>query len=149
MSDLLANNAAARPAPGNSVAVRVGAALLAASIAAAALAAWRWERSVELLPGLPRPNYSRLEDTRADTARNTCTFDLVVEGLDLEVRRDYDALLLAAGWETVTAAGDRVNYRRGGQIVRVAVRIPTATEPGWSRVRVNIGPCEAGGGGRE
>lgn len=159
MSDLLANDAAAndpaanepaangppaRPASGNSVAVRVGAGLLAVSIAAAALAAWRWERSAELLPGLPRPNYSRLADTRTDAARNTCTFDLVVEGQRLEVRRDYDALLLAAGWETVTAAGDRVNYRRGGQVARVAVRIPTATEPGWSRVRVNIGPCEVG-----
>ncbi len=143
-NDAAANDPPASPAPGNSVAVRVGAGLLALSIVASALAAWRWERSAELLPGLPRPNYSRLEDTRTDTARNTCTFDLVIEGQRLEVRRDYDALLLAAGWETVATVGDRVNYRRGEQIARVAVRIPTATEPGWSRVRVNIGPCEVG-----
>jgi len=139
MSDTLAN---ART--GTSMAVRVGAGLLVASIVAPALAAWRWERTIELLPGLPRPGYSRLENARTDATRGTCTFDLVVEGRREEVYDDYDALLLAAGWEVVGTAGDRVNYRRGEQIARVAVRIPTATEPGWARVRVNIGPCEAG-----
>ena len=139
MNDTLAN-----AAPGTSAAIRVGAGLLAITIVAAALAAWRWERATELLPGLPRPIYSRIADTRIDGARHTCTFDLVVEGRRDEVQDDYDALLLAAGWEVVGGAGDRVNYRRGEQIARVAVRIPTATEPGWARVRVNIGSCDGG-----
>ena len=141
MSDTQANES-----PNTSVAVRVGAALLAASVAAAALASLRWEQVPELLPGLPRPDYSRLDDPQADPARDTCTFDLVVEGPRDEVSADYDALLAAAGWETIGTAGDRVNYRRGEQIARIAVRIPTATEPGWSRVRVNVGPCERGSG---
>jgi len=139
MSDSLAN-----AGPGTSMAARVGVVLLAVSVLAAALAAWRWERATELLPGLPRPTYSRLEVTRTDAARRTCTFDLVVEGPRDEVYADYDMLLAAAGWETIGTAGDRVNYRRDEQIARVAVRIPTATEPGWARVRVNVGPCEAG-----
>ena len=137
MSDTQANKALVLP-----MAVRVGAGLLAVAVVAAAFASWRWERTSELLPGLPRPNYSRLDDMRADEARNTCTFDLVVEGPRDEVYGDYDELLLAAGWETLGAAGDRVRYGRGRQVARVAVRIPTATEPGWSRVRVNVGPCQ-------
>lgn len=140
------NDTPANARPATSIAVRVGAGLLALSVVAATLAAWRWERATELLPGLPRPSYSRPEDTRTDADRNTCTFDLVVEGRRGEVRRDYGALLLAAGWEVVGTAGDRVNYRRGEQVARVAVRIPTATEPGWSRVRVNVGPCALQGG---
>ncbi len=136
MSDTVANNTPATP-----VAMRVGAALLAVSVVAAALAAWRWERSAELLPGLPRPHYSRLDESRTDRARDTCTFDLVVEGPREEVFDDYDGLLGAAGWEIIGTAGDRVNYRRGDVTARVAVRIATATEPGWARVRVNVGPC--------
>ena len=136
MSDTQANKASVLPA-----AVRVGAGLLVLAVAAAALASWRWERPSELLPGLPRPNYSRLGEMHADEARNTCTFDLVVEGPRDEVHGDYEGLLRAAGWEARGSAGDRVSYRRGKQTARVAVRIPTATEPGWSRVRVNVGPC--------
>lgn len=136
MSDTVANDT-----PATSRAVRVGAGLLVVAALGAALGAWRWERTAELLPGLPRPNYSRLQDSRVDQARSTCTFDLVVEGSRSEVHVGYDGLLSAAGWELLGTAGDRVNYTRGEQVARVAVRIPTATEPGWSRVRVNVGPC--------
>ena len=128
---------------GTSWAVRVGVGLLAVTVVAAALAARRWERPAELAPGLPRPDYSRLAETRSNSEQGVCVFDLVVEGRPEDVRTHYDALLLAAGWVVQDTAGDRVNYRRGEQMARVAVRIPTATEPGWVRVRVNLGPCAA------
>ena len=115
--------------------------LLSATALGALLAFGRWEMRKELLPGLPQPRYGRLASERVDSERNTCTFDLVVEGLPAEIGPRYSAALATAGWQAIGSAGDRVNYQRGEQVARVAVRIPTATEPGWSRVRVNVGPC--------
>ena len=122
--------------------IRVGAALLVVSAAAAGLASWRWERAPELLPGLPGLTYARVVDWQTDVERSTCTIDLLAEGPRDEVFNTYSELLAEAGWERIGAAGDRVNYQRGEQIARVAIRIPTVADPGWSRIRINIGPCQ-------
>jgi len=129
----------------------LGTTILAALVAliAGSAAAWRWERRVDLVPGLPAPAGSRQLESEYGVGRraDVCRFLLLVPA-DVDAAMDsYQSTLVASGWvpEAVAAEAPR-RYSRRRQTLTLSANA-RSQEPGQTRMRLQLRPCDPDGRG--
>lgn len=128
---------------------RLALALAAVAIVASAGAWWRWERSPELVRGVPRPVWGRVTEMsgtappeRPGDDRGTCAIEALVEGPSREVVVAYAEQLRRRGWDELGGSGLRMRFRDGRR--RLTLRAEASPEePGWSRLQIEVERCHA------